>query len=170
MRNNLVSTTESMATACNAMAWSIIDPNITPITEEEPKSIFFSKEDTAVSSSLGAFFYKQQRVSDSTQLRPDLEIETSLENQRLFGAKEQAHNEIEKANETRIALLARKYASSQTTPEESARLNILTEKIQQLMPSITDEDVAIMENLSLRLEEASGINNEMRLKYGLGKV
>jgi len=74
---------------------------------------------------------------------------------------------IEDKNAARIELLARKYASSKLPLEITARLEMLTEEMRNLLPSISDKDIEKMKELSEQANEFSSFNIEMRQKYGL---
>ena len=167
MMENMKSVGESSTNTKSAPPLPVIGSNITPITEEGLKSHFGGQKDTQVSYTVW-FSYPSQGQKESTRLNSDLQQEIPIINQTMLD-ETQSHNEIEITKETRIALLARKYAENQFSLEESARLDILTEKVRRLIPSITDKDREKMEDLNSRLTTISTVNNEIRRKYRLEK-
>ena len=72
---------------------------------------------------------------------------------------------VDEARDSRIALLVQKYEGDATT-EDSARLDILTQRLRQLMPRTTPDDT---EKLRLMVENMEEISADLcRLKNGLG--
>lgn len=169
MRENASRITESRTHTKDGTPWPVLGSNITPIIVERERSTCFEKRDTDVSSMVWIYLYEKQGREERTQLRSELKQEALLRDNPVFDKRVQPNDKVEDSNETRIVLLARKYASSQFSPEESARLDILTEKVQRLMPSVTDDDLAKMQKLSSRLDDISAVNNAIRRKYGLEK-
>ncbi|MES9842732.1 MAG: hypothetical protein ABW134_19470 [Candidatus Thiodiazotropha endolucinida] len=60
-----------------------------------------------------------------------------------------------KTTQHRITLLSRKYARKNLTQEESVRLDMLTERLRNLVPEITEDEVARMEELTKIIDESS---------------
>ncbi|MEW8050339.1 MAG: hypothetical protein AB2776_20665 [Candidatus Thiodiazotropha endolucinida] len=73
----------------------------------------------------------------------------------------------EKTNQHRITLLSRKYARKSLSQEESARLNMLTERLRNLVPEITESEVAHMEHLSNVLEKAAQSAQEIADEHNI---
>lgn len=67
-------------------------------------------------------------------------------------------------NEKRVALLARKYVQSRLSPEEQARLAIVTERIRTLLPRISIEELQNIEKLASRTKELDDYDMEVRKK------
>jgi hypothetical protein len=75
---------------------------------------------------------------------------------------------FERANSDRIALLARKYVAKDTfVDEDRARLAIVTERVRQLFPAVTSEDVEAMEHALTASQQVSESDNELRKLLGL---
>jgi hypothetical protein len=73
----------------------------------------------------------------------------------------------QEANRIRLELLARQYVSKQLSPEEDARLAIVTEKVRRLIPRVTVED---FEALALIAEESKMVrarNEDRRRRLAL---
>ena len=68
-------------------------------------------------------------------------------------------------SEHRITLLARKYANKYMLPEDAARLDILTQRLRNVTPSITEKDLEIMEGLNKQLKSANRLNDRLQEKY-----
>lgn len=71
------------------------------------------------------------------------------------------------ANRDRLELLARAYVAGKLSPEEDARLAIVTERVRRLIPRVTAED---FEQLQLMAEELGRIeteDNQRRHRLGL---
>jgi len=60
-------------------------------------------------------------------------------------------------NRTRLELLARQYVAGKLSPEEEARLAIVTERVRCLIPRVTVEDFEMLERI---LEDAAQIEAE----------
>jgi hypothetical protein len=74
------------------------------------------------------------------------------------------------ANAARVTLLARKYvAKNGFSPEEEARLAIVTERVRQLVPAVTVREVEALEQLFLTLKKVEQSDNEVRDVLGLPK-
>ena len=65
--------------------------------------------------------------------------------------------EADAHNRTRLALLARQYVAGELSPEEEARLAIVTERVRRLIPRVTAEDFEMLERI---LEDATRIEAE----------
>lgn len=74
-------------------------------------------------------------------------------------------NPAEDVNEDRITLLARKYADKDMIPEDAARLEILTQRLRNTMPAITEKDLEKMEYLNKQLESGIKLNDRLQKKY-----
>jgi len=76
----------------------------------------------------------------------------------------QSHQEsqAEAANRTRLELLARLYVSKKLSPEEDARLAILTEKVRRLIPRVTAADFEQLEAIARESEAIRRENVERR--------
>ncbi len=73
-----------------------------------------------------------------------------------------------KANADRIALLARKYAAKDMfSTEEFARLQIVTERVRQLLPAVTASDLETIETIALQLNKIRSTNEELRQDLAL---
>lgn len=75
-------------------------------------------------------------------------------------------DEVLKARDARLALLARKYEGAASV-EDTARLQILTERLRKLSPRVTDKDV---EQVAEMVADAEGIAARLaavKEKFGL---
>ena len=62
----------------------------------------------------------------------------------------------------RMELLARKYAEKTLTPEQSARLIILTERVRAIMPRVRDDDFQSLDKLDSLLEKSQSVREKMK--------
>ena len=185
MNENTESAAETSINSKDGFQWQDVGFDVTPI--ERYKLGSFVQNDTPVLSSEYDYFYDQSSLEEGTKLNSEHQDEV-LSNYVVFDVvakpsytedkqleldsaqkvyEQEKRQKVKDISERRIVLLARKYASSQFSPEESARLDILNEMIQRIMPSVTDGDIRKMEDLSSRLEKISNANIEIRKKYGL---
>jgi hypothetical protein len=68
---------------------------------------------------------------------------------------------VRNASRGRMELLARKYAEKNLTPEQSARLSILTERVRAIMPRVSDDDFQALDKLDSLLEKSKAIREKM---------
>jgi hypothetical protein len=61
---------------------------------------------------------------------------------------------FERANDARIQLLARRFASKSLSPEESARLWVETNRVRRIFPRVTDEHRAALRELETEVTRA----------------
>jgi len=82
---------------------------------------------------------------------------------------EAKHDQFEKANSDRIALLARKYVAKERRfgDEEGARLAILTERVRRLLPSVTAREYEVLEGALKDAAEVMEADEEMRRRLNL---
>ncbi len=71
------------------------------------------------------------------------------------------------ANSGRLELLARKYAEKTLTPEQSARLSILTERVRAIMPRVKEDDFQSLDLLESLLQKSKSIRDKMIVDLGL---
>lgn len=77
---------------------------------------------------------------------------------------------IDKTNSDRVELLARKYAAKdQLSSEESARLAIVTERLRQLLPSVTVNDYGRLDSMLQTVRKIDSADIAAREKLGLTK-
>ena len=65
-------------------------------------------------------------------------------------------NPVREINRARLHLLARRFAEKSLTPEQAARLEILTEKVKMMMPRVTKEDFERVAEMATRLQDSEG--------------
>jgi|GEM_PF-5093666 len=70
------------------------------------------------------------------------------------------------ASESRIALLVQRY-EGKSTREDSARLEILTQRIRRLSPRVTTNDLDVLTVMVDEIEEISLGLDELRKKFGV---
>lgn len=73
---------------------------------------------------------------------------------------------IDTYGESRLALLVQKY-EGQNTREDSARLEILTQRLRRLSPRVTTEDLTTLTFMVEQIEEISTNMDELRTKFEL---
>lgn len=70
-------------------------------------------------------------------------------------------------NRARLELLARLYVSKHLSPEEDARLAIVTEKVRRLIPRVTVEDFEALETMASESEAIRAANVGRRRRLGI---
>ena len=78
-------------------------------------------------------------------------------------------NNAESANTDRIHLLARKYAQKELSREESDRLEIVSERVRQLIPRVTTEDFEKLEDVAQQIKKFRKESNDLLEGLGLEK-
>jgi hypothetical protein len=76
-------------------------------------------------------------------------------------------SEADAANRTRLELLARQYVSKHLSPEEDARLSIVTEKVRRLIPRVTVEDFEALGRIAERLNRIGSDDSDRRKRLGI---
>ncbi len=87
-------------------------------------------------------------------------IQTEIE------SHEDPHNKTHVTNEERIKLLARKYIKKLSN-EETARLEILCERVRQFFPRATSDDFVQLERIGTELKDLEEENKKIKEKYNL---
>ena len=77
-------------------------------------------------------------------------------------------DEAEKANVARLILLARKYAVGSISPEDTARYEIVSEKVRYMMPRILPQDFDILEATHAKITALVNSTAMRRKKLNLG--
>lgn len=137
--------------------------SVTPILKEIMEAATTSDDVSATFKHDSIFDFQEQY--ERTQLQAERE---TLVDRNEFPLNEEdidAFNPTDGVNEHRITLLARKYATKHMLPEDAARLDILTQRFRNAMPSITEKDLEIMEGLNKQLNSAIELNNRLQEKY-----
>lgn|GEM_PF-4530281 len=78
--------------------------------------------------------------------------------------------EVQTVNSERIALLVRQHSGGAFTAEDQARLESLTARMLQLVPSVTEKDWETLREIERRSDETGALVREIREKYGLDKT
>lgn len=76
-------------------------------------------------------------------------------------------SEAEAINRSRLELLARHYVAKKLSPEEDARLAIVTEKIRKLIPRVTIEDFERLHAIAQESEAIRVKNEERRRRLAI---
>jgi hypothetical protein len=76
-------------------------------------------------------------------------------------------SEAEVINRSRLELLARHYVTKKLSPEEDARLAIVTEKIRKLIPRVTIEDFEKLHAVAQESETIRLKNEERRRRLAI---
>jgi hypothetical protein len=101
-----------------------------------------------------------KRQTDSTPTAEELRAGQGV------SPRGQEDDDVLKARDARLALLARKYEGSASV-EDTARLQILTERLRKLSPRVTEKDV---EQVAEMVADAEGIAARLaalKEKFGL---
>lgn len=85
----------------------------------------------------------------------DKVVQTTPEEEARFSA-------AENANQSRLELLAREYIAGQLSKEEQARLEIVTERVRQLIPRVTVRDFEELEGIANDFKQIESENIERR--------
>jgi hypothetical protein len=75
-------------------------------------------------------------------------------------------SQADAVNRTRLELLARQYVNK-LSPEEDARLSIVTERVRRLIPRVTVEDFETLERIAERLQRIGSDDSDRRNRLGL---
>jgi hypothetical protein len=75
-------------------------------------------------------------------------------------------DEVLKARDVRLALLARKYEGTASV-EDTARLQILTERLRKLAPRVTDKDIEQVAEMVADAEDIATRLAAVKEKFGL---
>lgn len=86
--------------------------------------------------------------------RPNLPQESVFEEQ------------VVKARDARLALLAKQY-ESRSTREDDARMEILTERMRRLVPSVTPGAIAQLEAVVGRVEQTAAKLDDIKRRYAI---
>ena len=70
------------------------------------------------------------------------------------------------ANRTRLELLARLYVVKKLSPQENARLKIVTERIRSLIPRVTIEDFEALAEIAQDAQTIRAQNDALRRQLG----
>ena len=78
--------------------------------------------------------------------------------------------EVKAVSSERLALLVRQHNGSTFTAEDQLRLDWLTARMLQLVPSVTEKDWENLREIERRSAETEAFLHEIRKKYGLGET
>jgi hypothetical protein len=124
----------------------------------------FEKKFTSFEETLFIGFQEEvprlERQTDSTPTAEELRAGSAA------GKRGQDDDEILKARDVRLALLARKYEGAASV-EDTARLQILTERLRKLSPRVTDRDVEQVAEMVADAEAISARMAAVKEKFGL---
>lgn len=160
---------------------------VTPTTTKKPPFPPFGNyfpddgtEDSTLITSREFGHFPQTRFIEyepgTTQLLEQLKQETRffdvtpVEREELITEYNQSiheSEEVEATNIDRIKLLARKYARKGLSTEDEARLEIVTERIRQLIPRVTIEDFEHLGKIAEEIKNISDADNKLRKELGL---
>lgn len=77
-----------------------------------------------------------------------------------------ARDSVQVIAHQRVRLLARGYVAGHT-PEVEARIEILTARLNQLLPPVTDEQWKLLGDIANELDDVKNRREEIRKRYGL---
>lgn len=86
------------------------------------------------------------------------------------GATPATETSADRVNSERLELLARKRGEGDLSLEEESRLEDLTRRVQRLLPRVTDQDWAHLEQMVTRAEDFQQRLRQIRQKHGLGDL
>ncbi len=82
--------------------------------------------------------------------------------------KEARQHRFDQVNDDRLTLLARKYvAKEQVSDEQIARLEILTERVRQMLPAVTIQEYEALEDVLLLVNRVTETDQAIRADIGL---
>lgn len=125
--------------------------NTPQLSHEEIESLFNETEKTEYSGD-SSYILHNETNGEGTQVEID--------------SHEDHYDEEQATNEERIKLLARKYIKKLSN-EESARLEILRERVRQLFPRATTDDFTKLEEIGVELKDLEEENKRIIEKYNL---
>jgi hypothetical protein len=79
----------------------------------------------------------------------------------------QQESDADAANRIRLELLARLYVSKKLSPQEDARLAIVTEKVRRLIPRVTIEDFEALGEIAQDAQTIRTENEALRRRLGI---
>jgi hypothetical protein len=84
------------------------------------------------------------------------------------GDAQSLRSEVERVNDERTALLIRQFDGRNFTAADQQRLDALTARMVELVPGVTQEDLAGAKALERRLDDFERTLLQIRRKHGLG--
>jgi len=93
-----------------------------------------------------------------------LSIGSDIDN--ISGEQAPEISQADVANRARLELLARQYVNK-LSPEEDARLSIVTERVRRLIPRVTVEDFEALERIAERLQRIGSDDADRRNRLGI---
>lgn len=131
------------------------------------------REEPAVARGADATTFSVYRIADGFAYAVASSLRTPLQSQELAGSvPEQEASEVpqpdqaEVANNARLKLLARKYGRGSISPEETARLDIVTERVNLLIPRVTAADFEAVERVFRDLQEIRNASDDIERDAG----
>lgn len=124
------------------------------------------RDDISDSLKYGSVFVNQNS-DERTPLYAEHEAIVKVNEFSLNDDDIETSNPFGDISEDRITLLARKYVTKKMVPEDAARLNILTQKLRNVMPGITERDIEIIESIKSKIDSANELNDRIKKKYKL---
>lgn len=142
---------------------SVYETLVTPILEKFTGAAMDRDDISATLKPVSILGFQEK--TERTRLQAEYESLGSDNDILLKEEDIETFSPTDDINEDRITLLARKYATKHMLPEDAARLNILTQRLRNAMPGITEKDLEIMEGLNKQLESANRLNDRLQEKY-----
>lgn len=109
--------------------------------------------------------YDLQKWYGRTLLSSEYEALFDRNTRALSEENSEIFNSTNDVSEDRLTLLARKYVNKEMLPEDSARLDILTQRFRNMMSGVTENDLQIMDSINTQLSSALELNDELQKKY-----
>ena len=101
--------------------------------------------------------------SGRTMLQSEIEYDKEeYYDAELPSAEDSGYNKVHISNIHRITLLARQYADNSLSTEDKARLEILNKRIENLIPSVSEKEIAHVEQIIGQLKEIEQADFQVR--------
>lgn len=137
-----------------------------PETHIEGNADQHAQEDTSLSSNsfeqIKRFLPKFGSSSRRTMLQSEMVYDTEEYDVESIPAEDLENDKVYISNMHRITLLARQYADNSLSTEDKARLQILNKRIENLIPSVSEQEIAHVEQIIGQLQEIEQADAELR--------
>lgn len=136
---------------------------VTPISEKAPQRSHERNDySTALKQNKSYALVERREV---TPLQSEYEFFSNEEQPTFKNWQTTSHIPADDMNANRITLLARKYAMSNMPPEDSARLDILTQRLRNMTSGVTEQDLTIMDDVTKQIDSANKLISRIQNDY-----
>ncbi len=137
-----------------------------PETHIEGNADQHAQKDTSLSSNafeqIKRFLPKFGSSSRRTMLQSEMVYDTEEYDVEPIPAEDLENDKVYISNMHRITLLARQYADNSLSTEDKARLQILNKRIENLIPCVSEQEIAHVEQIIGQLQEIEQADAELR--------